>query len=214
MLGGCIPRKPVLVLLVASLLGAVALAWLGPTSASSRRLIICPLAHKAAITCCGPPRPLPNGSACPGALSMRAAPNPSTAGHQVVISGQLPTRGAFAPVTLWQRLNWQTKFHKLLTVRTDAAGAYSITRPAGSVQTNRHWYVAAQGLQSVDQRQRVRALITLRASAPSADSGTAETLSGQVTPSHVGERVKIEQRQNSAWKVLARPVINPSSTFH
>src|SRR5581483_11998319 len=101
-----------------------------------------------------------------------------------------------------------------LTATTDGQGIYAITRPAGAVQTNRSWRVSAATLQSTERHQRVRALITLSASAPTADTGAAETLSGHVTPSHAAERVKIEQRQGSAWKVVARPVLDSGSNFH
>jgi phospholipase C len=207
-------RKPILVLLMALLIAAAAFAALRPSSAASKRPVICPLGHNATTTCCGPPRSTPGGPGCVRLLTIGSAPNPSTANQQVVISGRLiGLKSAFVPVTLWRRLHWQHKFHKFLTVRTDAQGNYSVIRRPGLVQTNRDWYAVAGGLRSTTHRQRVRAAVTLVASSPTADSGAAEILSGHVTPAHPNQRVLIEQRQGSTWRVLARPLLDASSSY-
>ncbi len=146
-------------------------------------------------------------------LTIASAPDPSQAGLPVIITGQLTgPRHANAVISLWQRLPWQRRFHRALRVRTDALGRYSITK-ANGVATNRRWYVVAHGLQSRTLTQRVRALITLTTSPTIADTGEVVTISGQVTPSHAGQRVMIEQRSPTGWQVLARPRLNAASSY-
>jgi phospholipase C len=206
---------------VALLVGGLAAAWLGIPSpgntaqAKTTPIVICPFAHKATTSCCGPITRVHRRRVCLPVLTIASAPNPSMAGTRVVISGQLTgPRHAGALITLWQRLPWQQAFHVLRRVRTDGQGRYTVTPRLGAVATNRSWYAVARNLRSVTRNQRVRAVVTLAANATTADSGTPVTLSGAVTPSHAGERIAIEQRSASGgWVVLARPILDTHSHY-
>src|SRR5947209_1146796 len=76
-------------------------------------------------------------------LTIAAAPNPSTAGQQVTISGRLRgPRRAHALVLLWRRLPHSKHFHATAGTRTDRSGDYSMKV---FVDGNRWWYVTARG---------------------------------------------------------------------
>ncbi len=175
---------------------------------------MCPLAHTALPSCCGPIRALRPKPPCRGYLTIGSAPNPASAGQQILVSGQLSgPRHGNAPVTLYQRLWWQHRFSRLAQGRTNALGQYTFTRPLGSTETNRQWYVVARRLRSANQKQRVRAVVTLVASPATVDAGTPVTLAGSVTPAHTGDRVMLEQRSGSGWQVFAEPLLSSQSSF-
>src|SRR5947209_7177860 len=76
-------------------------------------------------------------------LTIASAPNPSTDGQPVLISGKLggPRRG-HAVVLLWRRLPGQKHFHPTAATRTNHAGHYSMSV---RLDGNRWWYVTAHG---------------------------------------------------------------------
>jgi phospholipase C len=153
------------------------------------------------------------GSSAAG-LTVRAAPDPSSFGARVVISGRLTGPGAArATVVLWQRLSTKRRFRRVLRTRTDRAGRYRIVRSPRFVQTNRTWYVTAAGLRSRTVQQRVRASVELAASASSVDTGQPVTLNGLVKPSHRGERLIVEQRTSGGWRTIARVRLSRRSTY-
>jgi phospholipase C len=147
-------------------------------------------------------------------VSIRSAPNPSQQSDAVTISGRLFAQHArHRAVLLWQRLPAQRRFHRIRTVRTDASGRYAITFAPGAVRTNRRWYVSVGGLRSRTVHQRVHASIALSASPPYAAPGERVTVSGDVSPSHAGERILLEQRAGQGWRLIARPRLDRRSSF-
>ena len=114
---------------------------------------------------------------CSLGLTISSAPNPSTDGQTVTISGRLAgPRHAHAVVLLWRRLPGQRRFHPTAATRTDPAGRYSITV---RLDGNRWWYVTSRGFRSRTVHQRVQALITLAASEVKAAPGDQVTFTGQ-----------------------------------
>jgi hypothetical protein len=196
-------------------------------ASGSAPIIVCPLAANSVIPCCGPPithasstdvipPPLccPPNALCALALAVKSAPNPSTAGGRVTVSGRLsgsPDVGS--PVVLWQRLPGRTGFQRVATASTATAGQYTIARPAGAVETNRFWYVTAGGMRSRTVAQQVQATVTLTIAASGAAPGQLRTFRGHVSPAHAGQRVVLEQRSHAGWQALARARLDRGSNF-
>jgi hypothetical protein len=148
------------------------------------------------------------------------APRQIAAGEEVLLFGRLhctnPAREAHQEVRLFHHVWDLPGFAYVQSVRTDAAGFYAISRADGVVDTNRSWYVRAQGARSATKRIRVSAQVTL--------SGPAEgqlltgapnrvTFTGTVSPADIGARV-ILQRQNSLtgneWHRIDSSIVEPS----
>jgi hypothetical protein len=179
-------------------------------------MVICPL-HPGITTCCGPPIeapqpyccPIPTATACSPNLSISASPNPSTAGAAVTISGQMiGGTGASQMIVLWQRVvggKWRRAAH----ATTDGAGSYSIKLSGGQVMTNRSWYVAGGGVDSLTVDEGVAAVVTLAASR----TAHSATVFGHVTPSHRGERVLLQRLVAGVWMTIAKPLLTGGSQF-
>jgi len=147
-------------------------------------------------------------------LSLYVAPNPARAGDQVELFGALlGTRRCGVPVVLWQRLPQQRTFRAIGTVLTDAFGQYRVTLPPGTVETNAEWLVSALGLRSRTVDQPVHALVMLSSTATFAVAGDRETLSGQVAPTHSGQRVLLQRLAGERWQTVARPRLDRASGF-
>ena len=148
---------------------------------------------------------------CPASLSIAATPNPSTADHGVVISGQLvgPT-AAGTTVVLWQQLPGTHSFKKMVSTTIDASGNYTINRSARQVQTNRKWYVTSETMRSITITQSVAAMVALEATA---GRHRSTILAGHVTPSHKGERILLQRHAGAGWVTIARPRLARSSSF-
>ena len=160
-------------------------------------------------TLCCTPTPCAPG----GVLTIASSPDPSVAGHRVVISGGLtsnPTAGDQA--LLWRELAGQASFHQVAQTTTDSAGQYRFTLKRGTVNADQRWYVTAAGRQSPTLDQTVSALVGL-AGSRSATAGRATLLRGHVTPSHAGQVVLIEQRRGGKWVVIARPRLGHASNY-
>lgn len=154
------------------------------------------------------------GGTCASGLTITSTPNPSTAASKVVISGRMlgnPTAGA--TVTLWQEMPGQSSFHQVAQTKLDSAGAYAFSFGRGKVSSDRRWYVAAQGLKSATMDQLVAAVVGLTPSSSSTRAGTSIKLHGNVSPSHAGETLLIEQRAGNRWVVMARPRLSHTSTY-
>jgi hypothetical protein len=147
---------------------------------------------------------------CQPSLTIGASPDPTPAGGQVDVSGELfRASGAGTSVQLWEKLPGQKDFTKAQQASTDATGSWSVTLPAGSVMTNRAWYATADGLQSTTLNEQVSAVVTLRASKTSHSA----TLRGTVTPSHSGERVLIQRLVQNAWVTIGHARLGRKSRF-
>jgi phospholipase C len=147
-------------------------------------------------------------------LSIDVAPNPSTAGARVLISGRLSAPAARGSlVQLWQRRAGQRRFGRLSQTRAGAGGRYRFARGRGAVTTNGQWYVTAAGVQSRTVSDRVQALVTLTASPSAVNPGQAVTLSGAVNPAHRGEGVILQAQSGASWATLARARLSRRSRF-
>jgi hypothetical protein len=170
-------------------------------------------------SCCTPGACCVQGTCCtgtctPGDLSIAASPDPSPAGHKVVIRGGLTlTPLAGTQVVLWRELSGQATFHRVTQTTTDSAGRYKITLEAGMVNTDQQFFVSAAGLRSPTLHQQVNALVALSASTRSVATGTPITLRGHVTPSHAGDAVWIEQLFGKHWTVIARSRLGHGSSY-
>jgi hypothetical protein len=164
-------------------------------------------------TCCVP-GPCCTATCPTGGLTIAAAPNPSTAGRKVVISGALTASPAGGvQVALWRERAGQSSFSQIATTTTDSAGDYKFTRGAGTVMADQAWYVTSGALRSATITQRVRAVVGLAASTHTTVAGAAIVLRGHVTPSHAGEVVLLEQRHGGVWRVIARPRLSKGSSY-
>jgi phospholipase C len=205
--------------------------WLGPllflviggwvAVVSSSATVVSPSAHPARTPdalasrchgpCCHPPRRRRRPVLSPRCLSINVAPDPSTAGQVVTISGRLLGPGrAHRVVRLWRRFPGRRRFSATEITRTDRFGRYSMR---ATIDTNRWWYVTARGLRSHTVHQRVQALITLAASETRAAPGDQVAFTGSVLPSHAGEQMVVEQLGPSGWQPVAQGALSPSSTF-
>ncbi len=144
-------------------------------------------------------------------LTITSAPNPSTDGQAVTISGRLTAPDhRHAVVLLWRRLPHQHRFHFTAATRTGSSGRWSMTV---RVDGNRWWYVTSRGLRSHTVHQRVQALITLAASAAKAAPGDQVTFTGSVSPSHPGLQMVLQQLATTGWQDLAQGALDRASDF-
>ncbi len=144
-------------------------------------------------------------------LTIAAAPNPSTDGQSVTISGRLlGPRHRRALVVLWRRLPGQRHFHSTAATRTDRSGRYSMKV---RLDGNRWWYVTAHGFRSRTVHQRVAALITLASSDARAAPGDQVTFTGTVSPSHAGRQVALQQLGSAGWQTVAQGTLDRTSAF-
>lgn len=166
------------------------------------------LACCASAGCCTPP-------CVAGSLTIAAAPNPSKAGTQVVISGAFTgNQQSGAQVALWRKLAGQSSFQQTSQTTTDSSGHYTFTLGRGTVMADQAWYVTSGGLRSSTIQQQVNALVGLSASPRSTGIGQVIRVSGHVTPSHAGQMVLIEARRGGgAWRVIARPHLGRGSSY-
>ncbi|HEV2998401.1 MAG TPA: hypothetical protein VGX16_04795 [Solirubrobacteraceae bacterium] len=138
-------------------------------------------------------------------VNINVAPREITAGDPVVIFGRLRCRRAVAAgqtVELFHHLRGGPPgFTYVQSVHTDANGFYEFSRADGVVDSNRAWYVLADGARSARRAIRVAAQVTLAGPPEGTQILTgvagAVTFTGTVSPADVGARV-ILQRQNAA----------------
>lgn len=193
-----------------AVIGLLALTCAGAATANAasgsavKPSIVCP------VVPAGPPCCEPLAGPCPTALTIQASPDPSTARQAVRVTGQLSRVAAGATVTLWQELPGQRAFHAVAHVGSDATGTYAFDL---AVQTNRSWYVTADGLTSVTVEQSVKAIVTLSVSGHKSGAGELVTFKGRVTPSHAGERIRVERRGGHGWVEIAAVRLTHGSSF-
>ena len=235
-------RRTAVVLLSVALtsVAAGALALSASSATPVRRAIICPLGAST-MTCCGPPvargtasrvlpvfccRPLaarraatrpafccPPNALCVRPITIVPVPDPSSAGEEVTISGEVAGAKRGTRVWLWHRLPGQRRFRRVLRTKTNALGQYSIVRADGIVMTNRWWYVTAPRRRSETVLERVHAIVSLSASTMTPNAGDPVTFSGHVTPSHAGEHVLLEQAVSGGWELIGTPRLDRASNY-
>ncbi len=228
-------RRPLVISCLAALIAIGALPGLaGPSTASGASpAIICPLAGPPIGTCCGPPintsaaptvRPCcspitsgalccPGNAACVVPMTIASTPNPSVTGSAVTISGHIAGAAAGTAVALWQELPGQKSFQQVAQTTTSSSGAYELRRGGGKVKTDRAWYIASGGAQSLAIEQIVRAKVTVSAKALKLSRGHEVILTGKVDPSHRGQRVLLQQRISGTWRVLGHARLSQKSRY-
>jgi len=191
--------------------------WIAVVSSAARpasaapAAVTCRPARHPSTRCCVPPTSKRRPVLSPRCLTIAIAPNPSTAGQVVSISGRLlgPRRGNVV-VLLWRRLPGSRQFRPTEGARTDRSGRYSMT---ALINGNRWWYVTARSLRSATVHQRVQTRITLAASQARAAPGDQVAFSGSVAPSHPGEQIVLEELGPAGWQPLARRNLGRAPTF-
>lgn len=153
-------------------------------------------------------------------LTINVTPNPILAGEGVFIYGQLndpPLAGQ--TIVLYHHLAGSGRgYTRIGQTTTDARGFYEFTRAENVVMTNRSWFVREGGAHFVHSRtvyERVSALVSLSASAQTADTRQPVVFTGHVDPNHAGERVLLQQQVGSSdnWHTLKTGVLGPGSNY-
>jgi hypothetical protein len=102
------------------------------------------------------------------------------------------------------------------TTKTNTFGFYEFVRPDGLVETNRDWF--ARGPDRAHSRtihEHVAALVTVTPNMTSADTGQRVVFTGNVTPNHRFERVRLEEQNssNDNWHTLRTALLGPGSNY-
>ncbi|HMC68859.1 MAG TPA: hypothetical protein VKJ07_06885 [Mycobacteriales bacterium] len=170
------------------------------------------LASAAALTPAASARP----HSAHNRITIHAQPNPDVVGDPTVIFGRLiaPNAGN-QTVTLWHRLAGRRFFTPVERVRTDPNGFYDIPRAEGVVNTNREWFVRADGARSRTVHERVIAEVTANAPA-AATTNEPIVVKGRVTPNHAGERVFLQEQVGQTsddWRTIASGFVRGGSNY-
>jgi len=154
------------------------------------------------------------------ALTINATPNPILAGEGVLIYGQLnaaPVAGQ--TIVLYHHIAGVGGGYTAVSrTTTNAFGFYEFTRAEGLVDTNRSWFVRearSGGPQSGVVVEQVAALVSLAASAQTADAGTPVTFTGHVTPDHAGEPVLLQEENatTNVWVTIKAGQLDANSNY-
>src|ERR1700761_2518814 len=175
----------------------------------------------AAVTACGcaaiPQIAAAHGPVHNRALTIHNSPRSIVAGDPVLIYGRLLGRGAADQrIVLWHRINPRGQFTIIGRTTTDGSGRYEFTRENGIVDTNRSWFTTGPALShSKTVHERVSAEVTLTPSSNEATTRHPITFSGQVSPGHAGERVKIQAQKGSStqWHTIKVATLGAGSTY-
>ncbi len=151
-------------------------------------------------------------------LTISATPDPILAGQGVFIYGQLNTAdNAGQKIKLYHRVSPQTRFSLVQTATTNSVGFYDFTRAEGVVTSNRSWFVTGpSGTHSRTIAEGVAALVSLSSSRMNAVTGQRVVFTGNVSPSHPYERVKLQEQNGlfgNVWTTLASTYTDASSNF-
>jgi phospholipase C len=150
-------------------------------------------------------------SASPGALSISALPNPSIAGRPVNVARRLSgPNPAGASVGLWEKPPGARLYRRVSTATTGPAGRYRFAR---IVDMARSWYATSRRLPSGVITQQVHAKLSLHSSDADPVPGDLVRLTGQVVPSHAGDRILLQREEGRAWKVVASQALSAGSRF-
>jgi hypothetical protein len=154
---------------------------------------------------------------------MQLAPRQIVAGDPMVIFGRLRcvrrASAAGQQVVLYRRLAGSPGFTAVQSTKTDGRGFYEFGRADGVVETNRSFFVRAQGARSATRQVRVAAQVVLSGSVEAQLlTGPANSVSfqGTVSPADVGARV-ILQRQNALtgnqWRSIDSGIVESTGNF-
>jgi hypothetical protein len=151
-------------------------------------------------------------------LTISATPNPILAGQGVLIYGQLNTAdNAGQKIKLFHRISPKTSFSLVQTTTTNSFGFYDFTRAEGVVTSNRSWFATGpDGTHSRTITEGVAALVSLSASNTNAVTGQRIVFTGNVSPSHPYQLVKLEEQNGLFGNVLttiASTYTDASSNF-
>lgn len=151
------------------------------------------------------------------ALTIHNSPPTIVAGDPVLIYGRLLGRGAANQrIILWHRINPRGHFTIIGRTQTDAAGRYEFTRQNGIVETNRSWFASGPALShSKTVHEQVSAAVTLTPSATEASTRHPITFTGQVSPDHAGQLVRLQAQRGDSnnWKTIKTGRLSASSSY-
>jgi hypothetical protein len=151
------------------------------------------------------------------ALTIHNSPQSIVAGDPVLIYGRLLGReSADQRIVLWHRINPEAGFTVSGSTQTDSSGRYEFTRQNGIVQTNRSWYVTGPALShSQTVHEQVSAEVTLTASATQTTTRHPITFTGQVSPGHAGQTIKLEAQRgdSNSWNTIETARLDASSSY-
>jgi hypothetical protein len=153
-------------------------------------------------------------------LTINATPNPILAGEGVLIYGQLnvpPVAGQ--KIVLYHHVTDSRQgYTQVGRTMTNQFGFYEFTRAENVVETNRSWFVrelGAPGVQSGTIYEQVAALVSLAASATTADTATPITFTGHVTPDHARGLVLVQEQNVSSgsWVTIKAGRLDGGSNY-
>ncbi len=149
-------------------------------------------------------------------LTINATPNPVIAGQSIFVYGQLSGGNVSGQtIRLYSRIPATPGVHLVATTTTNSFGFYEFNGPGGALYTNRVLFVRGPSVRSPSLRERVSALVSLSASATSADTRHPIVFSGHVTPNHAGEPILLQEQglKSEVWHTVKRDVIGPGSNY-
>lgn len=151
-------------------------------------------------------------------LTIAATPQIIPAGEGVLIYGQLRGQdSANQTIYLFHRINPAAHFSLIGITHTNGYGFYEFVRAEGVVNSNRNWFVRGpDGTHSRTVHEWVAPLVTLSSATSSALTGQPVTLSGNVFPNHLHQRVLLQEQDSASgtgWHTIASTLTDMSSNF-
>ncbi|MGD0198500.1 MAG: hypothetical protein ABSC56_11435 [Solirubrobacteraceae bacterium] len=166
----------------------------------------------------------------PHSITIHAQPNPIVVGDSVVVYGRLLGRDSENKlVVLYHHATGSPfGFVPVQATRTGVGGAYEFQRADGSVDSNRQWYVAADGAVSAVVNERVAAQVTVNVTGPNGQSepdgsvlftgrGYVYTFAGSDDPGKPGAPVLLQRQAASAgpadWVTIGRGTLDANGSY-
>lgn len=146
------------------------------------------------------------------ALTIQSSANPIFYGQSATISGTI-AGGAGTPLTLLAHTRTQKKFVPIATTASTAGGAY--TFPVQTPLQSTAYQVTGAGKSSTQLFEGVKYGLTAGISANTVQAGQPVTLSGTVTPGHVGHAVYLQAQYPSGvnFHVIQVGTVTAGSTY-
>jgi hypothetical protein len=156
-------------------------------------------------------------------IGMQVAPHHITAGEPILVFGRLRCHGGGEEgqnVQLFAHLSSQPGFSYVQSVTTGTDGYYEISGANAPVETNRDFFVLADGVRSRVQRVHVGAQVTLSGPAEGSQLLTGKanevTFTGTVKPADAGA-VVVLQRQDAengqSWHRIGATTVTSEGTY-